>query len=112
MSDGMNANRIHARLFDQSPDSDRNFIPIIAKNRAQFICEAFSFRFFAALGNIETTFYGASKWMDKKLWLSDLQLTSYYFWKNNVANIENSILNAEKIMKITKKQDINNDDSY
>lgn len=108
MSNGENANRIHARLFDQSPDSDRKFIPITAKNSAQFTYETYSFRFFAALGDIETTFYGTSKWMGKRLWLSDLQLTSYFYWKNNIANIENSIINAEKIMK----QDKNNDDSY
>ncbi|CAB4411054.1 unnamed protein product [Rhizophagus irregularis] len=111
VSDGENANRIHARLFDQSPDSNRKFIPITATNRAQFTCEVYSFRFFAALGDIETTFYGKSKWMDKRLWLSDLQLTSYYYWKDNIANIENSIISAEKIMN-TKKQDKNDDDSY
>ncbi|CAB4409103.1 unnamed protein product [Rhizophagus irregularis] len=111
VSDGENANRIHARLFDQSPDSNRKFIPITATNRAQFTCEVYSFRFFAALGDIETTFYGKSKWMDKRLWLSDLQLTSYYYWKDNIANIENSIISTEKIMN-TKKQDKNDDDSY
>ncbi|CAB4445007.1 unnamed protein product [Rhizophagus irregularis] len=87
VSDGENANRIHARLFDQSPDSNRKFIPITATNRAQFTCEVYSFRFFAALGDIETTFY------------------------DNIANIENSIISAEKIMN-TKKQDKNDDDSY
>jgi hypothetical protein len=49
--------------------------------------------------------------MGKRLWLSDLQLTSYFYWKNNIANIENSIINAEKIMN-TKKQDKDDDDSY
>ncbi|CAB4444984.1 unnamed protein product [Rhizophagus irregularis] len=48
VSDGENANRIHARLFDQSPDSNRKFIPITATNRAQFTCEVYSFRFFCS----------------------------------------------------------------
>jgi len=108
----MNAGRIHARFFDQSEFSDREFIPITAKNKVQFACEAYSFRFFAALGDIETTFHGTSKWMDKRLFLSDLQLTSYYYWKSNVIDIENSITNAENIMKSMKKQDTNNDDNY
>lgn len=108
MSDGINAGRIHARFFERSPDSNHEFLPIIAKNRAQFACEAYSFRFFAALGNIETTIHGTSKWMDKRLFLSDLQLTSYYYWKNNVIGIENSIINAENIMKNAKKQDDDN----
>lgn len=49
--------------------------------------------------------------IDKKLWLSDLQLTLYYHWKNVIDNVENSIVNVEKIMKNAKNQDNNEDDN-
>jgi len=60
---------------------------------------SYSFRYIAALGDIENTFYGTSKWMGKKLLLSDMQLMSYYYLQNNISIIENSFINAEKIRK-------------
>ena len=46
-------------------------------------------------------------------WIKDQFCLIYnYYWKDNVINIENSIINAEKIMKNMKKQDTNNDDNY
>ncbi|CAI2194588.1 1599_t:CDS:2, partial [Funneliformis geosporum] len=91
-----------------------NGVNVVAKNNTQFtcICEIYSFQFIAALGDIETTFHGISKWMGKKLWLTNLQLTSYYYWQNNIIDIEKSIINAEKIMKNMKKNDINDDINF
>jgi hypothetical protein len=107
MLDGVDANRIHARLFELASDSDREFTPIMDNNRTQFVCETYPFRFFAALGDVKSYFRGTSKWTDKVLWLSDLQLTSYYHWQDIITNVENSIVNAEKVMKNTKKNDDN-----
>jgi hypothetical protein len=83
----------------------------MANDEAQFACEVYLFQFFAALGDIKTIFCDTSKWTDRILWLSDLQLTSYYHWQNIIVSVENSIVNAEKIMKNAKKLEIDDDNS-
>ena len=67
MLDGINAGRIHARLFDQVSDSNREFAPILTNDRVQFACEMYPFQFFAALNDIKTVFCGTSKWINKRL---------------------------------------------
>ncbi|CAG8619643.1 8579_t:CDS:1, partial [Funneliformis caledonium] len=109
MLDGVDVSQIHARLFDLTSNSDHEFTPIMENNRTQYVCKTYLFRFFTALGDIKSYFCDTSKWTDKILWLSDLQLTSYYYWQNIITNIENGIINAEKIMKNTKKNDDNDD---
>ncbi|CAG8823921.1 15253_t:CDS:1, partial [Gigaspora rosea] len=65
MLNGVDASRIHARLFDLAPNSDREFTPIIDSNRTQFVCEAYPFRFFVALDDVKSYLHGTSKWTDK-----------------------------------------------
>ena len=96
-------------LVDLASNSDREFTLIMENNRTQYICEIYSFQFFAALSDIKSYFCDTSKWTDKVLQLSNLQLTLYYHWQNIITSIENDIINAEKIMKNTKKNDDNDD---
>ncbi|RIB23654.1 hypothetical protein C2G38_2170550 [Gigaspora rosea] len=58
MLDGVDTSRIHTRLFELAPNSDREFTPIIDSNRTQFVCEAYPFRFFAALGDVKSYLHG------------------------------------------------------
>ncbi|CAG8665326.1 15297_t:CDS:2 [Funneliformis caledonium] len=67
---GIDASRIHARLFNRKPDSDREFTPIMVNDKAQFACE-----------------------------------------QNIIVSVENSIVNAEKIMKNAKKLEMDDDNS-
>ncbi|CAG8727429.1 18682_t:CDS:2, partial [Gigaspora rosea] len=100
--DGSNEGRIHARLYDLKLDSDQEFVPIISSNRAQFVCESNIFRFIACLGSVLEEYHSNSYWLEKILKLRDLQYTTYFHFVEKSCELEQSIKEAERIMKSKK----------
>ncbi|RIB11197.1 hypothetical protein C2G38_2204104 [Gigaspora rosea] len=104
--DGSNEGRIHARLYDLKLDSDQEFVPIISSNRAQFVCESNIFRFIACLGSVLEEYHSNSYWLEKILKLRDLQYTTYFHFVEKSCELEQSIKEAERIMKSKKTSNL------
>ncbi|CAG8741342.1 14779_t:CDS:2, partial [Funneliformis mosseae] len=99
---GSSEGKIHARLYDLKPDSTCEFVPIISKDRVQFICESNSFRFIAYLGSVLEEHHSTSRWLGKILKLGDLQYATYFHFVEKSCEFEQSIKEAEKIMRMRK----------
>ncbi|UZO29538.1 uncharacterized protein OCT59_023008 [Rhizophagus irregularis] len=107
---GLNEGKIHARLYDLKPDSACEFIPIISKDRTQFTCESNPFRFIAHLGSVLEEYHGTSHWLGKTLKLGDLQYATYFHFVGKSCELEQSIKEAEKIMRMRKNNANSNDE--
>ncbi|POG65249.1 hypothetical protein GLOIN_2v1844828 [Rhizophagus irregularis DAOM 181602=DAOM 197198] len=107
---GLNEGKIHARLYDLKPDSACKFIPIISKDRTQFTCESNPFRFIAHLGSVLEEYHGTSHWLGKTLKLGDLQYATYFHFVGKSCELEQSIKEAEKIMRMRKNNANSNDE--
>ncbi|CAB4386984.1 unnamed protein product [Rhizophagus irregularis] len=107
---GLNEGKIHARLYDLKLDSACEFIPIISKDRTQFTCESNPFRFIAHLGSVLEEYHGTSHWLGKTLKLGDLQYATYFHFVGKSCELEQSIKEAEKIMRMRKNNANSNDE--
>ncbi|CAG8726436.1 16382_t:CDS:2, partial [Racocetra fulgida] len=104
----INEGKIHARLYNLKSNFDQEFVPIISSNCTQFVCETNVFRFIAHLGSVSEEYCGDSCWLEKKVKLGDLQYTTYFHFVEKSCELEQSIKEAEKIMKAQKKNNFDN----
>ncbi|RIA95991.1 hypothetical protein C1645_859771 [Glomus cerebriforme] len=107
---GLNEGRIHARLYDLKSDSEHEFILIISQNRTQFIYESSPFRFITHLGSVLEEYHGTSHWLGKTIKLGDLRYAAYSHFVGKSSELEQSIKEAEKIMRARKNNSNNNDE--
>ncbi|CAG8792407.1 24077_t:CDS:2, partial [Gigaspora margarita] len=97
--DGLNANRIHAILYQQDILNQYEFLRIVDPLKLQYAVEEYPFRFIRSLGKVEVKSKTTSFFLGRYVTLSAIQLQLYKKSMEEIIRIESGVMDAEALMK-------------